>query len=456
MPQQKVLFPLRGYLPLLLILFFAWETTASSTVAIRGIQWDPSDTRLRCTIYTDAAVRIEKKDLVSERGIFFVDLYNINLLKPFEKDFYELNNPFLKAVRLQLWPDQKVLRVLFWPQPAMTQRVSVEQNPPRVVIDVSTGSPAATPSVPAAAPKIARPVPTMAPQGKETPESLAPENSKPQRMTDFQAAPKVDIVRSSAQAGTGGSRRKIVIIDPGHGGERDGADGVVRVGSKPINEKEINLLIARRLAGMVQNNHNMTYRMTRSSDQKVGLYDRVQFAEGIAKNANTDCVFVSIHNNMAQDTSAQGIEFYYLEENPARKSEALKELERLENDLDYKDELRPNSMLWNIFMSLEQEKMQERKIQGRQLCSLLEWSFCRNTYFRGVNRGVKGASFVVLRNFNMPAVLVEVGFMSNPDECRKLMQPTFQYNAAAAIYNAVNIYFARQDSSFQPTRYDFK
>ncbi len=442
-----------------------------AAVLVRGIQWNHTEQQLRCVIQLQSPIRIDQKNLISEKGLFYIDLHNVELAKPLEKEMYELNNPYLKAVRFQVWKEQKVLRLCFWPQQGVKHSVKISKDPARIDIDLTQPlEPVAakpkevvvakseTPSA-VQKPTPPKPVATVAPKGttaKMT--SLEPEDSKtrPLEKSLGQSLVSKFVRQTSFKGSSSDSPPKIVVIDPGHGGGRSGADGSISVGGKTLREKDINFQIARRLAGLIKKSPNMRYVMTRTSDSHVGLWDRVQFAENIAKPGNGECVFVSIHNNWARDPAARGIEFYYFEENPRNKSEALKELERLENDMEYRDDQEMNSTLKNIFLSLEQEKIQERKSQGRRLCGVLEWSFNRHPYFSKHNRGVKGASFMVLRNFNMPAVLVEVGFVSNREECRMLGSEDFQHNAAVGIFNAINAYFKLQDPTFDPMEYKFR
>lgn len=476
-------------MPMLLALSLLFSIRSSATVAFRGVQWDPTETRLRCSVYLQSAAQFQQKDLVAEKGLFYIDLYNVQPGTPLEKEMYELNNPFLRGVRFQVWKEQNVLRICFWPQPGVTHKITFNKTSPRLDIDMFTpaktteaSSPKPTPAATSVEKKVAtaksdsakptsvRPVPTIAAKGKTVPQtSLAPEKSKTVAMdTTSGRLPFVSrFMRSAAlktrsssstssKDSSSSSGKKIVVIDAGHGGSRGGATGAYRSRGKAVIEKDINFQIARRLAGLIKKSPNMRYMMTRESDSHVGLWDRVQFAENAAKPGNGECIFVSIHNNWSSNSSAKGIEFYYFEENPRNKSEALKALEDLENDVQYKDDLKVNSTLKNILLSLEQGKIQERKIQGREVCSYLEWAFQQHPYFRNYNRGVKGAGFSVLRNFSMPAVLVEVGFVSNAEECRLLSSDDFQHNAAVGIYNALNVYFSKHDPSFKPNKYDFK
>jgi N-acetylmuramoyl-L-alanine amidase len=76
--------------------------------------------------------------------------------------------------------------------------------------------------------------------------------------------------------------------------------------------------------------------------------------------------------------------------------------------------------------------------------------FQQHPYFAAYVRGIKSANFAVLKNFYMPAILIEVGFITNVDELRYLVNPRFQRLTAIIIYNALNDYFCQNDPSFQP------
>ncbi|MCX7011670.1 MAG: N-acetylmuramoyl-L-alanine amidase [Candidatus Sumerlaeota bacterium] len=429
----------------------AGASRAGATVALRDISWESRPSSLRCIVTTETPIQIDHRDFLAERGLFYVDLYNVHgkISKTYEKH----EGPFLTAHRFVGYAAEHVLRIIFYPTPGTKYRVRLAQSPPRVIIELyrpgESPTPVAPPSpkpVPAA--KSPTPTPTPPPGAPPTPsDSPAPIPETALLLTPPPAAPATPppLTPPPAPRTSGPGRRK-VIIDPGHGGQNQGAKG--RTDGRTIIENGVNLQVAKRLAGMIQKAGNMDYYLTRTDETFISLYDRVRFAEQIAEPGNGPCMFVSIHSNWSPSSSARGVEFYYLSETS---SEATRELEALENDEEYKDQLKgkENSILWNIFKQMEEDKLKQRREEGFLVCRYLDLAFRQNGYFARHDRGVKKANFVVLKNFLMPAVLVEIGFLSNRTECAALVTEDYQYNVAAALFNGINYFFKFSDQTFQ-------
>ena len=177
--------------------------------------------------------------------------------------------------------------------------------------------------------------------------------------------------------------RHIVIIDPGHGGRDPGA---VRNG---IRESDLNMLVTNKLLQLIEADGFMRAYTTRNSDVHVGLADRAHFGNGIGD------IFVSIHHNAASGTHVHGIETYFRESTH------------------------------DAFRLLTSRNLAD--IMHRHLLITL-----------GSNdREVRSANFAVLRYSTIPAVLLELGFMSNAQEFARINTPEFQWQAAWAIYNAL-------------------
>lgn len=217
-----------------------------------------------------------------------------------------------------------------------------------------------------------------------------------------------------------------IVIDPGHGGKDPGAIG------KRTREKHVNLAIALKLGEKIKQRHgDVKVIYTRSNDKSVGLQDRAD----IANKAKAD-LFVSIHTNAIRSTSVKGTETYTL---GLRRSDENLEVVKRENSVilledDYKVKYQgfdPNSAESYIMFELIQDKHMDQSIR---MASLIQ------KHFKGhsgrINRGVRQDAFLVLRNTSMPSVLIEVGFISNPEEERYLMSESGQESLAGAIYKA--------------------
>lgn len=225
--------------------------------------------------------------------------------------------------------------------------------------------------------------------------------------------------------------RKLVVIDAGHGGRDPGATG-----PGGVREKDVALAIARRLAAVLRRDAGLEVRMTRDRDTLIALRDRPRLANEW-KKPNQPAVFVSIHLNSNPSRAARGFETYFLSEartEDARRVEAMENAaERYEEDDD-----RPRSSLDFIFHDLRQNHyLRESSDWAAQVQERLR------TVHPGPSRGVKQAGFAVLNGAFMPAVLVEVGFISNAREERALNTRELQNDIAAQIAAAVRDHFSR-------------
>ena len=233
------------------------------------------------------------------------------------------------------------------------------------------------------------------------------------------------------------NRNFIVVIDPGHGGRDPGAIG------KRGKEKNINLNVALKLGKLIQNNcKDVSIIYTRDKDTFVGLDRRAQ----IANNAKAD-LFISIHtNSVARGRTVRGTETYTLglhrtEDNleVAKKENAVI---LIENDYEQRYAgFNPNSSESYIIFEFLQDKNMEKSVQ---LATQIQRQF-KNTAKR-IDKGVHQAGFLVLRETTMPGVLVELGYISTPDEERYLLSEAGTDALAKSIYRAFLQYKEQNDS----------
>jgi N-acetylmuramoyl-L-alanine amidase len=216
-----------------------------------------------------------------------------------------------------------------------------------------------------------------------------------------------------------------IIIDPGHGGRDYGAPGYL----KGVHEKNIALQIARRLAKKLRRQLKCEVFLTRNSDRFLTLEERT----AIANTKNAD-LFISIHANSNRDRRAYGIETYFL--NLATDDEAIR-VAATENATSTKN----ISDLQTILSDLMQNaKINESsRLAGDVQVSMV--SHLRNKrYTRIKDKGVKQAPFYVLLGAQMPAILVETSFISNPRECKRLIDPKYQERLCEAIVQGIQRY----------------
>jgi N-acetylmuramoyl-L-alanine amidase len=215
-----------------------------------------------------------------------------------------------------------------------------------------------------------------------------------------------------------------IVIDPGHGGKDFGAPGYM----KGVHEKDIVLQMAKKLAKMVQNELGCQVYLTRSDDRYLTLEERTAIA-----NTKEADLFISLHTNAHKNKEAYGIETYFL--NLATDDEAIR-VAAMENATSRKN----ISDLQTILTDL----MQNTKInESARLASFVQGSLNDNltkNYDLIKNKGVKQAPFYVLLGAQMPAILVEAGFISNPRECKRLMTAEYQDHICRAIINGIRHY----------------
>jgi N-acetylmuramoyl-L-alanine amidase len=231
-------------------------------------------------------------------------------------------------------------------------------------------------------------------------------------------------------AWVGPGRTRIIVIDAGHGGKDPGALGA------HSQEKNINLAIALKTGQYIEKNiDNVKVLYTRSTDVFPELRNRPDFA-----NKNKADLFISIHCNWAKNKNVKGVETYIM--GPAKDEQnlevAMKENEvmLLEDDFSTKYEgFDPKSPESYIMFTVMQSTFQK---QSTMLASRIQEQL-RNRANR-VDRGVQQAGFWVLFNTTMPSVLIETGYITNPDEEKYLCSKNGQDYIASAIYRAVKEY----------------
>jgi N-acetylmuramoyl-L-alanine amidase len=215
-----------------------------------------------------------------------------------------------------------------------------------------------------------------------------------------------------------------VVLDPGHGGHDTGA-----VGPSGLLEKELTLDIARRVAPLLEEDLGLRVILTRSRDQFLALRERTALA-----NRERAELFVSIHANAAPMASASGAETYFLSSEATdgaarRAAEYENRVIALEGGGGSRDVLR--SILWDLVQSdFQQESSRAAEATQNQLDRAL----------RLPNRGVKQAPFYVLGGAAMPAILVEIGFISNPLEEQRLRDEGYRERIARALAAGLGAY----------------
>jgi len=225
-------------------------------------------------------------------------------------------------------------------------------------------------------------------------------------------------------------RLATIVIDPGHGGEDPGARG--RLGTR---EKDVTLMIARRLKELVDAAPGMRAIMTRDGDYYLSLQARVDKARRVKAD-----LFVSIHADSCTRCNAHGSSVFALSERRAT-SEAARWLAKSENDadliggvnLDVKDKYLAQTLL-----DLSQTATIDRSLRlgNAVLDQLGQISALHSGH-------VEQAGFAVLKSPDVPSILVETAFISNPTEEKRLRDDAYQEKIARAIFEGIKRYVAK-------------
>lgn len=249
----------------------------------------------------------------------------------------------------------------------------------------------------------------------------------------------VDVYRPKEAAAVRGPRPaqgsapplKLIVLDAGHGGHDQGAKG-----PGGVLEKDVVLDVTRRAARMIEDGLGIKVVLTRSTDVFVPLRERTNFA-----NKQRADLFVSIHANAHPRAVSEGVETYFLSseatDNESRQIAAIENgVVQLESPQSQKKTDLLKSILWDMAQS---EFQQESSFLAETVLDSMTQSL------HLVNRGVKQAGFYVLGGAAMPAVLIEIGFLTNPKEEKKLGAPEHREAIARAIYASLAEYKRRYD-----------
>jgi N-acetylmuramoyl-L-alanine amidase len=310
------------------------------------------------------------------------------------------------------------------PAPAITS-VSPEPAPakPAPVRPVPAATPAPAPaSVATTAPSTTVAAPTTTPKTVDIPKTA--DVPKPLEATK----PAETKVITAAKATNDGTRSLVrslglklsrVVIDAGHGGHDTGS-----IGPTGFTEKELVLDVATRLKQLVESELGAEVVMTRSEDTFVPLETRTAIA-----NEQLADLFVSIHANSSRVRSVRGVETYFLNFTSSR--EALETASR-ENAASERSIHELQDLVKKIMLK---DKVDE----SRDLAQHIQRAMAARKG-SGTDRGVKQAPFIVLIGADMPSILAEISFISNPQEERQIKTPAYRQAIADALFDGVRSY----------------
>lgn len=434
------------------------QTGTAKVTAIRT--WNADD-YTRVVVDLNSVVKYESARIKNPDRIYF-DLYTAQLGKSVTDKELPVQNGFLKSVRVAQNKDG-VVRLVLDVQSVEGYSAFLLPNPYRLVIDVHGAaetasnklqsplgmgrlagdgpSSAPTTTAPMASEKVQVPVDrtsattvadnmpsTSASAGVSTPPLRQPHTLPVPIPPAIAASPTSDGDRSLTR--TLGLKINRIVIDPGHGGYDTGT-----IGPHGLMEKNVCLDVALRLGRLIHKKlpgAEVIY--TRKTDVFVPLEERT----AIANQAKAD-LFISIHANASHDEAARGIETYYLSFTTSQ--EALETASR-ENALSDESVHQLQDLIKQIASNDKIEESHElaSDIQNSLTGQLREISTAER------NRGVKKAPFVVLIGADMPSVLAEISFLSNPTDERLLEKSAQRQRIAQGIFRGVVRYLSSLNS----------
>ena len=366
------------------------------TTRVTGLRFWSNPNYTRLVIDTDRETDFDYNLLKKDPSIhkpqrLYVDLRNSRLGEDIDR-IITINDDLLKLARAgQYTPDS--VRVVVDIKSLESYEVFSLNEPFRIVIDLKGGGGA----------------------------SAAPSPQPVNRM----------IAKIDPKASTGDIARQLslgvrrIVIDPGHGGKDYGAPGYL----KGVHEKQIVLQIAKQLAVKLKNELHYEILLTRSNDHYLTLEERTAFAN--TKNAD---LFISIHTNASRNQRAFGISTYFLNLADDDESKRVAAMENATSTNNISD-------LEKILFSLmHYSKINESSRLAATVQDTLTIHLDRKGYSQIKSKGVKQAPFYVLLGAQMPSILVETSFISNPRECKRLINPKYQDRLCEGIVLGVKKY----------------
>ncbi len=268
------------------------------------------------------------------------------------------------------------------------------------------------------------PTETAAAQPPAAPEKSSPELSAPRVTKEAEATPAKPAAPTEAGSRTLtralGLKIGRIVIDPGHGGHDTGT-----IGPNGYREKDLVLDVGLRLRKLLEQKIGCDVVMTRSDDTFIPLEERTAIA-----NEKAADLFISIHANASRDRTARGIETYYL--NFTSNPDAL-EVAARENATSQESVHQLQDLIKKIAMT-------EKITESQDFARTVQRDLYRRIIKVGGNqkdRGVKKAPFVVLIGANMPSILAEISFLTNPRDERLLRKQDYRQKIAEALYQGI-------------------
>ena len=449
---------LKAVLKLVTLSFFLWLDLlwvpgAHAATAISSARVWPAQDYTRLTLETKQAIRYNMFNLNNPQRLV-IDLEEVELGHALN-DLPKLignNDPYIKSVRVGRFKPGVVRLVLDLKSEAKPQLFvlkPVSEYGYRLVLDVYPSRPLDPLMALLEQPKITTPeTVNPAPASNQSTEKIiAAENSSSGQSEDkLRMAPSLTIDHSNEQPPSATAvphlpemraRTLIIAIDAGHGGEDPGARG--KQGSR---EKNVTLAIARNVKSLVDGTPNMRGVLIRDGDYFIPLIGRVEKA----RKVNAD-LFISIHADAFIKSNARGSSVFALSEHGAT-STAARWLAKKENEAD---------LIGGVNLAVKDPYLARTLFDLSQTATINDsMKLAKHVLSElgGINdlhRGhVEQAGFAVLKSPDIPSILVETAFISNPAEERRLNDKNYQMKIANAILGGIKRYFAQNPALSKP------
>lgn len=225
-----------------------------------------------------------------------------------------------------------------------------------------------------------------------------------------------------------------ILLDPGHGGKDPGAIANYTVNGKKIvvREKDINLSIGKMLYSSLKKSYpDKKIILTRDTDKFLALSERTEIANSVKLPENEAVLFVSIHVNASLNKQSSGYEVWYLSPGYRR------------NVLDSSKINEDKSIIPILNSMLEEEYTAESILMAKFIMDGLQEQIGNQSKARGI----KAEEWFVVKNSNMPSVLIEVGFLTNQKEALNLNSPDYLKKTSLGIYNGIQAFVTHFERS---------
>jgi len=379
---------------------------------VSEIRYWSNEDYTRVVVQLDREIEFRKHILSNPNRIYF-DLQNTRLRSDLNGKTYPVNDVFIKQVRVAQNTSNTVRLVLDFEE-INKHTVFALYDPFRIVIDTSGGKrPPATPQV------AERTVRT-----EEAVLSLETGTDTAVRVSETPIIPSSNLNGDRSLTRVLGLKVGRIVIDPGHGGGDTGT-----IGPSGLKEKDLVLSLSKRLKILLEERLGTDVVLTRDTDKFVPLEQRTAIANQLGAD-----LFISVHANSSKIRRVSGVETFFLNltSNAEEREVASRENAGSQRNIRELEDL------------LKQIALGDYNEESNDLAQIVQQSLysevkAHHPILR--NRGVKKAPFIVLINLNMPGILTEVGFISNPSEEKYFTGKQGQAQVAEALYKGIEKYF---------------